>query len=92
MPFLVFLLIVLVGFAIYRNVQQTRASQPIVVPAPDRPIPPRHQRVSDAELETRAAQLREAVANGTIPFSDAVDSLVRTCGLEAEAAEERLRA
>ncbi|MEE8600789.1 hypothetical protein [Euzebya tangerina] len=91
MPFFVLLLIAIIGYAIYRNIQQTRASQPIVVPAPNRPAPQRHQRVTDAELEERVAQLQQAVEQDTIPLADAVNSLVRTCGIEPDEAERRLR-
>ena len=92
MPFLVLSLIVIIAVVLYRQYADSRQrSEPIVVPAPDRPTPPRHQRVSDDELEERASALREAVDAGTIGFEEAVESLSRTCGLEPEAAADRLR-
>jgi hypothetical protein len=75
---------------VYANRQRARAADPIVVPAPNRPIPPRHQRVTDAELAERAGTLRQAVEDGSIPLEDAVASLVRTCGVEPDVARDLL--
>lgn len=92
MPLLLLTILVIVGILLWRAYQARNEgpADPIVVPVPDRPKPPRHQRVSDAELAERAATLREAIDDGTITFAEAVESLARTCGLEREEAADRL--
>ncbi len=45
-----------------------------------RPMLPPHQRVSDADLEARARQLRAAMQRGDITFDEAAGSLIRFAG------------
>ncbi len=45
-----------------------------------RPMMPPHQRVTDAELEAKARQLRRAVAANHVTLDEAVGSLVRYGG------------
>jgi hypothetical protein len=89
MPLLVLLLIVVVAVVLLAR-QRGRPAAPIVVPAPNRPRPPRHQRVTDRELQERVDGLKQAVATDAIPFEDAVTSLVRTCGVEPDVARSLL--
>lgn len=89
MPLLVLSLIVVIALILYTR-RRDRVSAPIVVPAPDRPTPPRHQRVTDGELRARVKSLRRAVTADAIPLEDAVASLVRTCGVEPDVARTLL--
>ncbi|WP_370323793.1 hypothetical protein [Euzebya sp.] len=89
MPLLVLLLVVVIVLVIYSR-RQDRANAPIVVPAPNRPAPPRHQRVTDRELAQRVESLKQAIEAETIPHEDAVASLVRTCGVEWDVARSLL--
>lgn len=89
MPLLVLSLIVVIALIVY-NRQRERPSEPVVVPAPNRPAPPRHQRVSDRELQRRVKSLKQAVKADAIPQEDAVASLVRTCGVESDVARSLL--
>lgn len=94
MPLLVLSLILVIAVVLVRYVQQRegqKAAEPVVVPAPNRPAPPRHQRVSDEELQERVETLGQAVTDNTIALDDAVASLVRTCGVEPDVARSLLR-
>lgn len=44
------------------------------------PLLPPHQRVSDAELQRRARELRAAMLRGDITFDEAAGSLIRLAG------------
>lgn len=57
-----------------------------------RPMLPPHQRVSDEQLQRRAAELRKAVSSGAVTRDEAVGSLIRYAGgaLTPEAARTLL--
>lgn len=77
---------------LYREYGQARLRRTeSYVPAPSKPAPPRHQRVSDAELAEQLSALRGAIDQGVVTEDEAVDSLVRTAGLEPDVARRRLR-
>lgn len=92
MSFLIVLLLVMVGLWLYGDFQRKREQRDsvTVVPAPNRPRPPRHQRVSETELKDRAHSLRSAVDAGAVTLEEAIESLSRTCGISKDAARDRL--
>ncbi len=53
-------------------------------------ILPRHQRVDDATLAKRLLTLRAALDAETLTLDEAVESLVRTCGVEPADARDLL--
>lgn len=92
MPALVLLLLIAIAVLIYRQFAEAkRANESLVVPVPDRPKPPKHQRVTDAELQRRTKAVRDAVRAGAITAEEAAKSLARTCGLEIADARARVR-
>lgn len=92
MPALALILLIAIGVVLYREFEKARRrNDTVVVPAPDRPTPPRHQRVTDTELARRTRAVRDAVRSGAITAEDAAKSLARTCGLELADARARVR-
>lgn len=76
------LVLVALVVLIVRGVLETRRRQALRATRASRgrQMPPPHQRVSDDELEARAAQLRRAVERGDITPDEAIDSLIRLGG------------
>jgi hypothetical protein len=92
MGVVVTVIVVLLLAWLYREYGQARMRRTeTYVPAPPKPAPPRHQRVSDTELADQIAALRGAIQQGVVTEDEAVDSLVRTAGLEPDVARRRLR-
>ncbi len=87
-----FLVLILIGVAVYMLMRRRmpQRSTVTVVPPPNRPTPPRHQRMTDAELDQRAAALREAIASGTVTLDEATASLSRIGGISKASARDRL--
>ncbi len=87
-----FLVLILIGVAVYVLMRRRmpERSTVTVVPPPNRPTPPRHQRVTDEELNQRASVLREAIDAGTITSDEATASLARIGGITRAAARSFL--
>jgi hypothetical protein len=94
-PLLILLLLLAIGYWLYREYSKSRRQPPFhaTKDAPNRPLPPPHQRVSPAQLEERVRVLRAAVSRGDILLEEAAGSLVRFAGgsMTPERAEELLR-
>jgi hypothetical protein len=95
-PLIAIVLLLLVAFWLGRELAHARRRQAFLATRDSRgrPMPPPHQRVSDAQLEASARQLGAAVARGDITEDEAADCLVRLGGaaLSVERARALIRA
>ena len=76
------LILVAVCVWIYREFAHARRQRAFRLSrdARGRPMPPPHQRVTDAELFDRVRVLRGAVERGELPVDEAAGSLMRFAG------------
>jgi hypothetical protein len=94
-PLLILLLLLAIGFWLYKEYSKSRRQPPFhaTKDAPNRPVPPPHERVTQDQLQERVRVLRDAVSRGDVSLDEAAGSLVRFAGgsMTAERAEELLR-
>jgi hypothetical protein len=81
-PLLILLLVLAIGFWLYREYTKSRRQPPFhaTKDAPNRPLPPPHERVTAEQLEERVRVLRDAVSRGDVSMEEAAGSLVRFAG------------
>jgi hypothetical protein len=81
-PLLILLLVLAIGFWLYREYTKSRRQPPFhaTKDAPNRPLPPPHERVTAEQLQERVRVLRDAVSRGDVSMEEAAGSLVRFAG------------
>jgi hypothetical protein len=94
-PLLLLLLLLVVAFFVFKEFSKARRRPTFHATrdAPNRPLPPPHERVTPEQLHERVRVLREAVSRGDVSLDEAAGSLVRFAGgsMTPERAEELLR-